>query len=117
MADQHVCRSAGKSGPQGLPDDRSARLSARSGAAWRSVERSALLYLLSAGNRALLGRGSVTTPPFIMNFCRIRPKMGPQLCPKRRIPLAIPASNEFNELHGPNKPQPVVPQRLGFGSP
>ena len=32
MVDQFIYRSAGKSGPQGLPDDRSARLSAhRSG--------------------------------------------------------------------------------------
>jgi len=57
--------SVGKSGPQGLPDDRSARLSARSAAVWRSVERSALLYRLTAGSRALLGRGSVTTPPSV----------------------------------------------------
>jgi hypothetical protein len=33
MADGDVCRSAGKSGPKGLPDDRSARLSGQTATA------------------------------------------------------------------------------------
>lgn len=45
MADRYVCRSAGKSGPKGLPDDRSARLSGQTATVTDSRKRSSSLNL------------------------------------------------------------------------
>lgn len=45
MADGDVCRSAGKSGPKGLPDDRSARMSGPTATVTDSRKRSSSLNL------------------------------------------------------------------------